>query len=151
MLETLKSIWQLPLVRIGGEEILVGQLVLVIGLLIIGYIASKLLERLIERRLAATSVRANAIHILKRISFYTLLVIVVMTALGLLNVPLTAFEFVSGAVAIGVGFGAQNVINNFLSGWILLAEQPVRIGDFIEIAGNMGVDEHIGNRSTRMR
>jgi len=74
-----------------------------------------------------------------------------MMALSLLNIPLAAFAFVSGAVAIGVGFGAQNVINNFLSGWILLAEQPVRIGDFIELDTHMGVVEHIGNRSTRIR
>ena len=65
--------------------------------------------------------------------------------------PLTAFAFVSGAVAIGVGFGAQNIINNFISGWILLFEKPVRINDFIEINEHMGVVERIGNRSTRIR
>ena len=151
MLDTIRSVWHLPLFRISGEDIHLSQLVLVVGLLVVGYLASKLLERLIERRLAKTSVRANATHVLKRLSFYTLLVIVIMTALSLLNVPLTAFAFVSGAVAIGVGFGAQNVINNFLSGWIILAERPVRIGDFIEIDAHMGVVEHVGTRSTRIR
>ena len=151
MLETLEKIWGLRLFRIAGEDVHISQLLLVILLLLVGYFASKLLERVIERRMAKTAVRPNAIHALKRISFYTLIVIVVMTALSLLNVPLTAFAFVSGAVAIGVGFGAQNIINNFISGWIILAEQPVRIGDFVEIDSHTGVIEHIGTRSTRIR
>ncbi len=151
MLETLQRIWDLRLFRVAGEDIHVGQFLLVILLLIAGYVASKLIERLIERRMASSAVRPNAIYALKRVAFYLVIAIVGITALGLLNVPLTAFAFVSGAVAIGVGFGAQNVINNFLSGWILLAEQPVRIGDVVELDGNTGTVEYIGNRSTRIR
>ena len=59
--------------------------------------------------------------------------LVILTALSLLGVPLTAFAFATGAIAIGVGFGAQNIINNFISGWILMAERPIRIDDFVEI------------------
>lgn len=151
MLDTLRSIWDARLFTVGGEPVVVGQLLLVALLLILGYIASKLVEKVIEKRLSAVGVRATAVHAAKRVTFFTLLIIVVMVALTLLNIPLGAFAFVSGAVAIGVGFGAQNVINNFLSGWILLAEQPVRIGDFIEIDAHMGVVEQIGNRSTRIR
>lgn len=151
MLEDIRGVWHLPIFRISGEDVLVSQLVLVLALLLIGYFASKLVERLIEKRLSATAYRASTIHAAKRITFYVLLLIVVMTALSLLNIPLTAFAFVSGAIAIGVGFGAQNVINNFLSGWILLAERPVRIGDFIELDDHMGTVEYIGTRSTRMR
>lgn len=127
------------------------QVVLVVLILVIGYIVSKLVERLIERRLSTTSVTPDAAHALKRISFYTLIVIVAMMALSLLQIPLTAFAFVSGAIAIGVGFGAQNIINNFISGWILMFERPVRIGDFIELDDHKGVVEKIGNRSTRIR
>jgi len=68
-----------------------------------------------------------------------------------LSIPLTAFAFISGAVAIGVGFGAQNIINNFISGWILMTERPIRIDDFIEIEDMHGIVEGIGNRSTRIR
>lgn len=127
------------------------QIVLVVLILTIGYLASKLVERLIERRLAQTSVTADAAYALKRMSFYALIVTIAMLAMSLLKIPLTAFAFVSGAVAIGVGFGAQNVINNFISGWILMFERPVRIGDFIELDDQKGVVETIGNRSTRIR
>jgi len=134
-----------------GTAINVSQLALVVVALIVGYLLSKLIERFIHRRLAKTDIRADAAHVLQRVIFYALLIVVIMTALSLLRVPLTAFAFVSGAVAIGIGFGAQNVINNFISGWILLFEKPVRIDDFIEIDGNQGVVERIGNRSTRIR
>ncbi|MBT8098713.1 MAG: mechanosensitive ion channel, partial [Gammaproteobacteria bacterium] len=72
-------------------------------------------------------------------------------ALGMLGIPLTAFAFATGAIAIGVGFGSQNIINNFISGWILMAERPIRIGDFIEIDAWQGTVEVVGNRSTRIR
>jgi len=151
VLDTLRTIWNFPLFTVGGDSFHVSQVVLVLVVLLVGYGLSKLVERTMQRRLAKTGLRADAAHALQRLIFYVLLVVVAMTALSLLRVPLTAFAFVSGAVAIGVGFGAQNVINNFISGWILLIERPVRINDFIEIDEHKGVVERIGNRSTRMR
>ena len=151
-METLKTIWNFPLFAFGeSAPILVSQLVLVVLVIGIGYLLIKLVERLIQQRLAKVDIRADAAHILQRIVFYVLVAGLAVTALSLLQVPLTAFAFVSGAVAIGVGFGAQNIINNFISGWILLFERPVRINDFIEINEHMGVVERIGNRSTRIR
>ena len=149
-METLRTIWNFELFSIGGSAVQVSQLVLVLFVIVGGYVVSKLIERVIQKRLAQTELRADAAYLLQRIIFYTLIVVVAMTALALLNVPLAAFAFVSGAVAIGVGFGAQNVINNFISGWILLMERPIRIGDFIEIDNSTGVVERIGNRSTRI-
>jgi small-conductance mechanosensitive channel len=149
-METLKTIWHYPLFSLGGTTILVGQLLLVLLVLVGGYIVSKLIERVTHNRLVKSGVRTDAAYLMQRIVFYVLLVIVVMTALSLLNVPLAAFAFVSGAVAIGVGFGAQNLVNNFISGWILLMERPVRIGDFIEIDEHVGTVDRIGNRSTRI-
>lgn len=151
-METFRTIWNFPLFTVGDNApVLVGQLILVIVVIGLGYLLSKLVERIIQRRLAKTHIRADAAHILQRVIFYLLIAILVVTALSLLKVPLTAFAFVSGAVAIGVGFGAQNIINNFISGWILLFERPVRIDDFIEINDHKGVVERIGNRSTRIR
>ena len=72
-------------------------------------------------------------------------------ALRLINVPLTAFAFLGGAIAIGVGFGAQNLINNFISGFIIMAEQPIGIGNLIELDGVIGMVEEIGARCTRVR
>lgn len=151
-MEIMKQFWDFTLFTFSDGAILtVGQLVLVAVIIIGGYIFSKLVERFTQQRLAKTDLRADAAHILQRIIFYALIAVLTITVLSLLRVPLTAFAFVSGAVAIGVGFGAQNILNNFISGWILLFEKPVRINDFIEINEHMGVVERIGNRSTRIR
>ena len=152
MLGEAKEIWSYVLATSpGGEAITVGQIVSVLVLLIGGYFGSKLVGYILGRRLASTKLRADVIHILKRIVFFSILLLVVVTALSLLGIPLTAFAFATGAIAIGVGFGAQNIINNFISGWILMAERPIRIGDFIEIDAWQGTVESVGNRSTRIR
>lgn len=52
---------------------------------------------------------------------------------------------------MGIGFGSQNLVNNFLSGLILMFEQPIKVGDFIEVEGLFGEVEKIGARSTRIR
>jgi small-conductance mechanosensitive channel len=120
-------------------------------LIVAGFVLGNIFRRIISRRLVQMSLQQDAIHAIERITFYTILLVVVMTALSLLHIPLTAFAFISGAIAIGVGFGAQNILNNFISGWILMSERPVRIGDIIELGDDAGTVEAIGGRSTRIR
>jgi small-conductance mechanosensitive channel len=150
-MENYSTFWNYQLFQIGGVEYTVGQFILLALLLVFGYAISKLLENLFSKRLAKTQLRPQAIQTLQRVFFYLLIIGVISAALSLLHVPLASFAFMTGAVAIGIGFGAQNIINNFISGWILMTEQPVRIGDFIEIDQFVGVVERIGNRSTRIK
>ena len=152
MIEAVKDVWSYVLATApSGQAITIGQLATVALLLVFGYFGGRLIVFLIGRRLATTKLRPDVIHIVKRIVFFAILVLVVITALGLLGIPLTAFAFATGAIAIGVGFGAQNIINNFISGWILMAERPIRIDDYIELDAAQGTVERIGNRSTRIR
>lgn len=148
----LKEIWDFVLYSTGdGQPLTVGNLFAVLLLAVGGYLASRFIGYLLGLRLSSTRLSPDVAYTIKRVVFLTLLVLVILTALNLLGVPLTAFAFATGAIAIGVGFGAQNIINNFISGWILMAERPIRIGDFIEIDGTNGIVELIGNRSTRIR
>ena len=150
-MEKYSSLWNFQLFHIGSAEYTVGQFILLGLLLVVGYGVSRLLEKLFSRRLSRTSLSSHAVQTLQRILFYLLIIGVVLAALSLLQIPIAAFAFLTGAVAIGIGFGAQNILNNFISGWILMTEQPVRVGDFIEIDQHTGVVERIGNRSTRIR
>jgi small-conductance mechanosensitive channel len=146
------AIWRQALfTATGGAVVTVGQLVLISLLLCAGVYGGRIVQQIAARRLAKGHMQPDAAHALERILFYVIVVAVAMTALSLLHIPLTAFAFISGAVAIGVGFGAQNIINNFISGWILMSERPVRIGDIVEIGDATGVVETIGARSTRIR
>lgn len=144
--------WNFPLVTLNtGVQITVSQVILTVLVIFIGLVLIWFLQRLTRRQLARAKVDPNVAQTIQRIIFYALLVILFITALGVLRIPVTALAFISGAVAIGIGFGAQNIINNLISGWILMSERPVRIGDFVEIDANRGVVEEIGNRSTRIK
>jgi small-conductance mechanosensitive channel len=116
MFERILEIWRFPIYGAGGDSpITVGTFILALVVAVGGYIASRLIARYIRSRLARTSLKPDVAHALQRISFYTLLIVVGMTVLSLLHIPLTAFAFVSGAIAIGVSFGAQNIISATLS------------------------------------
>lgn len=90
-------------------------------------------------------------HSLSSAVFYTLVIILTLFTLRLLNVPITIFTVLGGALAIGVGFGSQNIVNNFISGLVLLTERPVRVNDYIEMEDLSGVVERIGGRATILR
>ena len=152
MLDDVKSFWNYTLATApSGQAITIGEVLLVLLLVVVGYYGSRLLVYLIGRRMGKADMQPDVVHVVKRVVFIVFLVVIALTALSLLGIPLTAFAFATGAIAIGVGFGAQNIINNFISGWILMAERPIRINDFIEIDDTQGVVEAVGTRSTRIR
>ena len=139
------------LFSIGGQPVSVGDVLFVPTVIVVGYLLVRWLARVISNRLIARKVDPDMVHLIRRVFYIAAFTILALTLLDLIQVPLTAFAFISGAVAIGVGFGAQNIINNFISGWILMWERPIRIGDFVEIGDEKGKIESIDTRSTRIR
>lgn len=82
---------------------------------------------------------------------YTLIVFGFMFALAAAGIELTKLTIVAGGLSVGIGFGMQNVFNNFVSGLILLFEQPLKVGDDIQVGGASGEIRHIGIRASRVR
>ena len=82
---------------------------------------------------------------------YAILVLGFFIALGALGIDLTKLTILAGAFSVGIGFGLQNVINNFVSGLILLFERPIKVGDVIEVGGNVGEVTRIGIRASVIR
>lgn len=151
-MEGFAKFWLYPLFRIGtGNPVTVSQVVMTILVVTLGLVLAWYLRGVLGRQLTRKNVDPNVALIIQRVFFYSVLLLLFITALGMMNIPVTALAFISGAVAIGVGFGAQAVINNLISGWILMSERPVRIGDFVQIDDNLGTVESIGNRSTRIK
>jgi small-conductance mechanosensitive channel len=148
----ISSYWNYTLVTLSnGAQITVSQIILTVALVVFGLALTWYLQRLVGRQLIRAKVDPNVAQTVQRIVFYGLLVLLFVTTLATLRIPVTALAFISGGVAIGIGFGAQAIINNLISGWILMSERPVRIGDFVEIDAHRGVVEEVGNRSTRIK
>lgn len=85
--------------------------------------------------------------ILKLIHYF-LLFIGIMMAISIIGLNLTSFAFLTGALGIGVGFGLQNIVNNFVSGIMLLFERPFKVGDMVVVDSETGTVRKIGLRST---
>lgn len=84
-------------------------------------------------------------------SRYGILVLGFIAAIGVLGVPLDRLTIVISALGVGIGFGLQNIVNNFVSGVILLFERPIRVGDLIELEGLFGHVSSIGIRASKVR
>jgi len=147
-----RALWNFEITTIDDDSFTVGSLILGLMLFAAGLWASRLGAAAIGR-VAAQRLKldAGAVQAMQTFSFYTLLVGFSLLALRAIHFPLTAFTFLGGALAIGVGFGSQNVMNNFISGLILMLERPVRAQDVVEVDSSHGVIQKIGPRSTHIR
>ncbi len=133
----------------GRRGVTIGKILKAILILVVGYGLSSLvarwLERLTVRRL---KVEPNQANLIRRWVKVTLVLGLVMFALVSVKIPLTVFAFAGGALAIGVGFGTQNLLKNFISGIIILFERPFQVGDVLDVAGSRGKVTGIGIRSS---
>ena len=148
----LDGVWNFELWAFDDEAITVKKVVSALLILILGIIAAKyFIAIIIARLLSRARLQPGAVAAIDKILFYCAILLVVLIALRLVNIPLTIFTFVGGAVAIGIGFGAQNLINNFISGLVIMAERPIKVDDLIEVEGHFARVEEIGARCTRIR
>ncbi len=151
--EIFGRIWNIVLINgaDGKALITVGTLSGGLVLLLLGYLAAGMISRWVASKLLARlGLNRSAVSPVQSLTFYALLATFTMVSLNVLNVPLTVFSFLGGALAIGAGFGSQNIVNNFISGMILLVERPIRVGDVIQIDSLIGSVTQIGARSTKI-
>ncbi len=139
-------------VVIAERSVTVARIVLALLLFLLGY---KFLIKLAKFIIRSVQVRFEIpiarTTLLEKFLFYIMTIFLVLFALSWARIPLTIFAYLGGALAIGIGFGAQNLINNFISGIIVLFERQINVGDIVEVDGNVGEVIKLGNRCSRMR
>lgn len=145
-------LWEYELGERENLSITVGKIVRAIFVFAVGWIISRIVSRFFAHRLLKRfNFSKDATAVIRSVIFYTLIVVAALVALRSANVPLTAFTILGGAMAIGIGFGSQTLVNNFISGLIMLAERPVRIGERVLFGNYDGVIEDVGFRCTKIR
>jgi potassium efflux system protein len=144
--------WNFEIFSVQDQPVRVKTILMVLLLVVLGYYASRWLSEQVSHhvfhRLGMNTGRRAA---WQSLWFYGLFVVVLVVAFNLFHISLTQFSVVTGALAVGIGFGSQNLISNFISGIILLIERPVNQGDVIEIDGRRVTVERLGARSTIVR
>lgn len=122
-------------------------------LAVLAALALSLLLRRTLRRYGDRHANANqaALYTISRLLHYLLLVVGVLLAFDLAGVPLGKFTVFAGAIGVGLGFGLQAIFSNFISGIILLFDRSLKVGDFVELEGDIrGTVRAINIRATRI-
>jgi len=150
--DNVEAIWRYPLFQLEDQPIRVSQLAVTLIILVVGLWLIRRISRLVGHRLMRVGrVDRNAAVLIQKLIGYTLSVLLALLAMDMVGLPITTFAFLGGALAIGLGFGAQNILNNFISGLILMVERPIRLNDLLEVGDHLGTAESIGARCTRIR
>jgi len=152
LLKNLYEIFTAHILDIGGTKFSIASIATVIGLILLTFFLSKFISELIRRSLL-TRLRINrglqeAITVFIKYVLITLSSMIILQTAG---INLSSLAVIAGVVGIGIGFGLQNLASNFISGLVLLFEQTLKVGDYIEIGELKGTIEKISIRSTILR
>jgi small-conductance mechanosensitive channel len=115
----------------------------------LGFFLSRLVRGLMLGRIfPRTALDTGVQYTITTTLHYVILILAGLIALNILGFQLTNLALVFGALGVGIGFGLQNIVNNFISGLILLFERPIKVGDMLVIDGQWGLVKEIRVRST---
>jgi small-conductance mechanosensitive channel len=138
-----------PLFTIGDTEVTFISVVWLIVFILLLFITTGVIRKyVVGRLLQRTRLDIGIQHAITTITTYVIILIGLIVLLQTAGIDLTTLNVLVGALGIGVGFGLQNIVNNFISGLIILLERPIKIGDRIEVGSIEGDVVKIGGRST---
>ncbi len=150
--QLLKQFWQalrFTLFEVSGHKISLLSLISAIGLFWLTTIASRYAERGVGRLLAdRKDLDSGVKDSIKRFTKYTVLIVGGFVALDTVGIKMSSLAAVGAVLMVGIGFGLQNITQNFISGLIILLERPIKVGDIVEVKGVSGKVLEIGARST---
>jgi small-conductance mechanosensitive channel len=145
-----ESFLRRPLIKLAGGVITPGALLVGIVVVVASLLVSALLGRGLRRLMARRGFSPGAQFAAVRITRYLVVLIGLFEAIDSVGLNVSAVLAASTVLLVGIGFGLQNIAQNFISGLIVLFEQPIRPGDFIKVGDAFGVVDHIGLRATRI-
>ena len=137
--------------HIGNTEVSIAALLASILVFGIGYAAARLFQGWLDARvLLPAGISGGVRNSIRTAIGYTGIVIAALAAFSYAGFNLSGIAIIAGALSVGIGFGLQNLVNNFISGLILLVERPISVGDLVVVAGEEGCVRKISVRSTEL-
>ncbi len=133
-------------IAISPGALLAGLVILLLGIVITRYVTSWLQSRV----LSATKLDKGAQDSIRTSAGYAGYAIAFAIALSAAGVNFSSLALIAGALGVGIGLGLQQIVTNFVSGLILLAERPIRIGDWVVTAAGEGIVKRINVRATEI-
>ncbi len=137
--------------QVGNMQISVAAIFAAVIVFVVGYMAAKLFQGWFDRNvLAAAGISGGARDSIRTGIGYVGVIVAAMLAFSYAGFNFSNLAIVAGALSVGIGFGLQSVISNFVSGLILLAERPIKVGDWVVVGGEEGFVRKISVRSTEI-
>ena len=151
-IEKIQSLMSVDLISIGDYHLTAIGAFAAVFIIFVGFALSKLLRNGLSRMATRRKELQTQIYTLSRLIHYVILTIAFIWSCTFLGISLDKLILVAGALGVGIGFGLQNIVNNFVSGIIILFEKSLKIGDLIELSsGVFGEVVEINIRSTVIR
>jgi small-conductance mechanosensitive channel len=156
MLATLKQWWSdiqggfdYSLIDLGDSHLTLGGIIKLLVVLTLVFIAERILRRILRKRvLSRTHLTPDLQYAVSRFFGYCFIALGFFVAFKVVHLDLSSLAVIVGGLGVGIGFGLQNIISNFVSGLIILAERTITIGHRIEVGGVAGQVSKINLRST---
>src|SRR5579871_1897711 len=146
------TIFNKPLFQLGTSPVSLASMSWFVLVVVIVVVISRLVRYLLRTRvLSHTKLEVGQQYAIARIASYVVLVLGLLIGLETVGINLSSLAVIGGALGVGIGFGLQNIVSNFVSGLIILAERPIQLGDRVDIGNNtIGRVERIGARATHV-
>lgn len=127
-----------PIFKINGTPVSIFKMVIAVLIFVIGFMIGGFYKANIKR-IAPNNIMINESTrmILSSIGYYVILIISFFAALNVLGINLSSIALVAGALSVGIGFGLQNIVSNFISGIIIMFERSIKVGDYIELSNDL--------------
>ena len=136
---------------IGGITISLIDIALAIGVFFAALALSRFVQRVLDRQVFRQArMDVGVRHSLNAAMGYTGLILAMLLAIAALGLDLSNLAIIAGALSVGIGFGLQTIVNNFVSGLILLAERPVKVGDWVVVGQHEGFVKKVNVRATEI-
>jgi small-conductance mechanosensitive channel len=151
MMDAFKDIWQYgsyPLFEVSGNKISLLSLLLSVVVFFLALKLANMSERFMNKVLADKQIDQGVKGSIERMTRYIVLVVGILITLDTVGVSIKSLAALGAVLMVGVGFGLQNIAQNFISGLIILFERPIKIGDLVSVGGVSGKVIKIGARAT---